>query len=116
MFTRRVVFQLKADSSAEFKRIVEGDVLPLLRSQRGCRHGDTFVTPEFSEAVVNSYWDTEACAEAYGQAPFCDGLKSLSGVLKGAPSVETFHISSSTFHALSANRREAYRASHFGRG
>ena len=115
MFTRRVVFKLKADSSAEFTRIVEGDVLPLLRSQTGCRHGDIFVTPEFSEAVVNSYWDTEACAGAYDRAAFCDGLNLLAGVLEGAPRVERFHISSSTLHMLTASRREAYRSSHIGR-
>jgi hypothetical protein len=40
MFTRRVVFRLKADSSAEFRRIVEGHVPPSLRAQEGCRHED----------------------------------------------------------------------------
>ena len=62
MFARRVVFQIKADSSAEFTRIIQGDVLPLLRAREGCRHGETFITPEYSEAVLNSYWDTEARA------------------------------------------------------
>jgi len=115
MFTRRVVFPIKADHSAEFTRIVDGDVLPQLRLQKGCRHEDSFITPAFSEAVVNSYWDTEACAEAYGRAAFCDGRQSLAGVLEGAPSVETFHISSSTFRLLTASRRQAYRTSHFGK-
>jgi hypothetical protein len=94
---------------------MESDVLPLLRAQKGCRHEDTFITPEFSEAVVNSYWDTEGVAEAYNRAAYSDGLKSLYGMFDGVPRVETFHISSSTFHALTAHRREAYRASHFGR-
>ncbi len=65
MFTRRVIFQIKADSSDEFTRIIRGDIFPLLRAQEGCRHEDTFITPQFSEAVLNSYWDTEARAEAY---------------------------------------------------
>jgi hypothetical protein len=116
MFTRRVVFQIKADSSAEFTRIIRGDVLPVLRAQAGCRHEDTFITPALSEAVVNSYWDTEARAEAYDRAAYKEGLEALAGVLDGAPRVESFHVSSATFHVLTAGRREAYRAAHFGRG
>ncbi len=33
MFTRRVVFQIKADSSAEFTRIARGGILPVLRAK-----------------------------------------------------------------------------------
>lgn len=115
MYTRRVIFQIKADSSAEFTRIVRGDVLPRLRAQAGCRHEDTFITPELSEAVVNSYWDTEARAEAYDSSAYLEGLKALAGVLDGAPRAESFYVSSATFHAITANRREAYRSAHFGR-
>jgi quinol monooxygenase YgiN len=115
MFTRRVVFQLRADSSAEFTRIVEGDVLPVLRAQEGCRHEDTFISSRLSEAVLNSYWDTEARAEAYDRAGHQDALKALAGVLDGEPRVESFHVSSATYHTLTAARREAYRNSRFGR-
>lgn len=53
MSTRRAVFQLKADTSAEFTRIVRVDLLPPLRAREGCRHEDVFVTPELSGAVIN---------------------------------------------------------------
>lgn len=115
MFTRRAVFRLRADSSAEFTRIVEGDVLPMLRVQEGCRHEDTFISPQLSEAVLNSYWDTQAPAEAYGRAGYLDSLKSLAGMLDGEPRVESFHVSSATYHTLTAARREAHRNSRFGR-
>jgi hypothetical protein len=85
MYTRRVVFRLRADSSAEFTRIAGGDVLPVLRAQEGCRHEDTFITPQFSEAVLNSYWDTEARAEAYDRAGYLAALKSLAAVPDGEP-------------------------------
>jgi anti-sigma B factor antagonist len=116
MFTRRAVFQIKAGQSAEFKRIVEGEVLPPLRSQPGCRHEEAFVTPALSEAVLNSYWDTQECAEAYSRAAYPAALVALAEVSEGAPTVETFDISSATFHRLTAPRRKAYRASTFGRG
>jgi hypothetical protein len=111
MFTRRVVFQIMPDSSDEFKRIVEGQFLPPLRAQAGCCHEDTFITPVFSEAVVNSYWDTEEYAEEYARTAYPKGLQALAGVLDGAPLVESFQISSSTFHKIAANRREEYRTS-----
>jgi hypothetical protein len=116
MFTRRVVFRIRADESAEFTRIVEGQFLPPLRAQEGCCHEDTFITPQFSEAVVNSYWDTEERAAVYARTAYPEGLRALAGVLDGAPLVETFHISSATFHKIGANRREEYRTSRRRRG
>lgn len=116
MFTRRVVFRLRPDSSAEFARIVEGRFLPQLRAQQGCRHEDTFITPEFSEAVVNSYWDTEEYAAVYARTAYPEGLQALAGVLDGAPRVETFQISGSTFHKIIANGRGDSRTSPTCRG
>jgi quinol monooxygenase YgiN len=111
MFTRRVVFRIRADSSAEFTRIVEGQFLPPLRAQDGCRHEDTFITPEFSEAVINSYWDTEECAAAYARTAYPEALEALAGVLDGEPRVESFHVSSLTFRQITANRRGWHRTS-----
>ena len=34
------------------------------------RHDDTFISPELSEAVLNSYWDTQECAESYGREAY----------------------------------------------
>jgi hypothetical protein len=116
MFTRRVIMGIKADSSAEFTRIVEGRVLPVLRGQKGCRHADSFTNPILSESVVNSYWDMEEYAEAYAAAADTDGLRDLAGVADGVPRVETFHISSSTFHKVTESNRHAYRAAQLGRG
>ena len=45
-----------------------------------------------------------------------DGLRDLAEVTEGVTLVETFHISSSTFHLVTANRRNAYRAAQLGRG
>ena len=116
MFTRRVIMNIKPGSAAEVGRIFEDEVIPPLRGQKGVRHDDTFISPELSEAVLNSYWDTQECAESYGRAPYTAALKALTEVLEGTPQVATFSISSSAFHQLNAPRREAYRASAFGRG
>ena len=111
MLTRRDIMNLKPGSAAEAGRILEGEIIPRLREQKGMRHDDAFISPELSEAVLNSYWDTQECAEAYVLAAYPSALKALSKVLEGAPQVETFAISSSTFHRVTVHRREAHRAS-----
>ena len=116
MFTRRVIMNIKPGSAAEVGRIFEDEVIPPLRGQKGMRHDDTFISPELSEAVLNSYWDTRECAEAYGRAAYPAALKALAEVLEGKPKVEIFDISSATFHQITARRRAAYRAATFGRG
>ena len=113
MFTRHVIMKLKADSAGGFARVVGGEVIPLLRRQKGFRHEGTFITPELSEAVVNSYWDTKEYAEAYKRAGYPEVLKALAKVVEGAPQVETFEISNSSFHRIRAKRRAANRSSDF---
>ena len=116
MFTRRDIMNIKPGSAAEVGRIFKDEVIPPLRGQKGMRHDDIFISPVLSEAVLNSYWDSQECAESYGRAAYPAALEALSKVLEGRPQVETFNISSSTFHRLTASRREAYRTSKLGRG
>jgi anti-sigma B factor antagonist len=116
MFTRRVILEIKPGSAAEVGRIVADEVVPLMRRQKGMRHDDTFISPELSEVVLNSYWDTQEYAESYGQAAYPAALLALAEVLEGTPRVETFSISSSTYHRLTAPLREAHRTSTLGRG
>ena len=116
MFTRRVIMNIKPGTAAEVGRIFEGEVIPPLRRQRGMRHDDIFISPELSEAVLNSYWDTQEYAERYGLEEYPSALIALAEVLEGTPTVETFSVSSSTFRQVTSRRREAYRASALGRG
>jgi hypothetical protein len=116
MFPRRDILNIKPGSTAEAGRIVEDEVIPPLRGQKGMRHDDTFISPQLSEVVLNSYWDSQECADSYGRATYPAALVALSKVLEGTPRVETFSISSATFHQLTAPRREAHKASTFGRG
>lgn len=116
MFTRRVIMNIKPGSAAEVGRIVADEVVPSLRGQKGMRHEETFITPQLSEAVLNSYWDTQECADSYGLTAYPSALSALSGLLEATPRVETFNTSSATFHRLTASRRAASRESTFGKG
>jgi heme-degrading monooxygenase HmoA len=102
MFARHVTMKLKANSGSEFNRIIENEVLPLLRKQKGFRDEITFIAPERSEAVGNSFWDTKEDAQAYNSTSYPEILKALSKVVEGTPTVETFEVANSTLHKIAA--------------
>ena len=83
MFTRHVIMRIKPDSAAALALIFENEVTPLLRGQKGMRHDDIFISPEISEAVMNSYWDTEGYADAYVRAGLPGGAQGSVGRVGG---------------------------------
>jgi hypothetical protein len=102
MFTRHVIVKLKAKAAPEFTRLIEKEVIPLLRRQKGFLDEITFISPDRSEAVGNSFWETKADAEAYGRAGYPEVMKFLSPVVEGTPTVGTAEVSNSTFHKIAA--------------
>jgi len=97
MFGRQVSLKLKANSGTELTRIVNDEIIPILRKQKGFRDETTFIAPERSEAIANSFWDTKEDAEAYNRTSYPDVLKTLSTVIDGSPTVKTFEFANSTF-------------------
>ena len=104
MFGRQVTLKLKANSATELRRIAETEILPILRKQKGFRDEVTFISPERSEAVANSFWDTKANAEAYELTTYVDVLKTLSNVIDGTPMVKTFEFANSSFHKAATSK------------
>jgi hypothetical protein len=102
MFTRHVVVQLKPKSAPEFTRLIEKEVIPMLRKQKGFLDEVTFISPDLTEAVGNSFWETKADADAYGRTGYPEVMKSLETVINGTPTVGTANVSNSTFHKIAA--------------
>ncbi len=102
MFSRHVTIKLRANSAVEFSRVIENDIIPLLRGQKGFRDEVTFVIPERSEAVALSFWETKEDAEAYSRTGYQEVLKLLSNLVEGDPKIETYDVTSSTFHKIAA--------------
>jgi hypothetical protein len=102
MFTRSVTIDLKANCAPEFTRLMEQQILPLLRTQPGFCDEITFVTPERSKVMAMSFWETAENAETYNRTVYPQVLKILVKVIEGVPMVSTFVIASSTFHRLTA--------------
>ena len=102
MFARRVYLHLKPNSVAELTQRLEKEIIPLLRKQKGFQDEITFVSQSGKEAFGISLWDNPQNAEAYNHGTYPEVTKILATVVEGAPQVETFEVSNSTFHKIAA--------------
>ena len=90
MFGRQVTMKLKDGAVAEFNRITDSEILPLLRKQKGFRDETILIAPERAEVIATSFWDSKEDAETYSRSDYPEVLKVLSNVIEGTPTVKTF--------------------------
>ena len=100
MFARSVSFHLKPGRTAEFTRLLDKDVIPVLRKQKGFQDEIAFVAPGGADAVGISVWDLKESAETYARGAYPGVLKTLAQVVEGTPQVQTYEVSNSTFHKI----------------
>jgi hypothetical protein len=98
MYARSVSFHLKPGRAAEFTQLLDKDIIPMLRKQKGFLDEIALVAPGGADAVGISMWDLEENAATYARGPYASVLKTLEQVVDGAPRVQTYEVSSSTFH------------------
>lgn len=96
MFARKLYMYLKNDGALAFKQKIEGEVIPLLRQQKGFLEQITFVYLNGREVQSFSLWKTAEDAEVYNRETYPRVLRMLAAVIDGAPRVETFEVLSST--------------------
>jgi heme-degrading monooxygenase HmoA len=106
MFARNVTLHLKADKASEFTRMLETDVLPMMRRQPGFKDEITFLATEGDEAVAISLWDKRENAEAYSRETYPAVLQKLERVLVGTPKVDSYEVPISTFHKIGAQSQQ----------
>jgi len=100
MFARTVSFRLKPGRSAEFTQVLDKDVLPVLRKQKGFQDEIALVAPGGEDAIGISLWDTKDNAETYARESYAGVLKTLQPTIQGDPRVQTYDVPSSTFHKI----------------
>jgi hypothetical protein len=88
--------KLKRDAEAQFAKIFENEVVPVLAQQEGFRHALTLSAKERSEVTGITFWSKRQNAENYNSNVYPEVLKSLSSVIDGTPEVKTFVVTSST--------------------
>lgn len=100
MFARSVSFQLKPGRAAQFARLLDDDLIHVLRTQKGFQDEITFVAPGGVDAVGISLWDLKEDADTYARGAYPGVLKTLEQVVEGTPQVTTYEVFNSTFHKL----------------
>ena len=96
MFARKVSMHLKVNGGVEFKKKIEGEVIPLLRKQAGFLDEITFLYPSGKEVHAFSLWQTAEHAEAYNRGTYPEVTKILAPVVEGTPRVQTYEVLNST--------------------
>jgi heme-degrading monooxygenase HmoA len=98
MFSRQVTMRLKKGAAAELARVVEREVVPAMRRQKGFRDEITLVAADRLEAVSTSFWETAEDAEEFNRRAYPAVLESLSRVVEKNPRAATFEVTNSTLH------------------
>jgi heme-degrading monooxygenase HmoA len=100
MFARHVAVKLKPGTLAEFTRVMDDDILPWLRKQKGFLDTITLAVPSGREIVAISFWDQEENARVYNSTSYAEALQLLKKILVGTPQVRTFDVVSSTLQKV----------------
>ena len=87
-FARSVQFALKNGQVDEFKRLMNTEILPLLKQEKGFRQ--TVTVLERNAGMSITVWDDRPSAESYNTKTYPEVLKKLSAVLEGTPSVHMY--------------------------
>jgi hypothetical protein len=103
MIARSVSFHLKPGRAAEFTKLLDTDIIPMLRKQKGFQDEIAFVTPGGADAVGISVWDQKENAENYARTSYPSVLSALKDVVEGTPQVQTYEVSNSTFRKTVAH-------------
>jgi hypothetical protein len=96
MFAHKLSMYLKNDGALAFKHKIEGDIIPLLRKQKGFLEQITFLYLNGREVHAFSLWETAEHAEAYNRGTYPEVVRMLASVIEGAPLVRTYDVLNST--------------------
>lgn len=103
MIARSVSYHLKPGRATDFTKLLDKDIIPMLRRQKGFQDEITLITAGGADAVAISVWDLKDNAETYARSGFPDVLKALRDVVEGTPQVQTYEVANSTFHKTVAH-------------
>jgi hypothetical protein len=100
MFVRNVAIQLKPNTSTEFSKIFDAEVLPLLRKQTGFQNEITYADNGFLNAV--SIWDTKQSADTYEKNSYPQVMSLVEKFVDGTPKIRSGEVLSSTLKTTPA--------------
>ncbi len=96
MFVRNVSINMKPNSVTEFSKIIENQIVPMLRKQPGFRDEVAFVNDNATHVTVISVWESKEQADAFQATGYAEALKSVASLIDGTPKVRTSSVINST--------------------
>jgi hypothetical protein len=100
MVARKVAVRLKPNSLPDFTNLVEHEILPWLKNQKGFLDLIILAVPNSTEIATITFWDDKGNEQAYNSTGYPALLKLLEKLLDGKPYVKTFEVISSTFRGV----------------
>ena len=99
MFARAVSIKVKPGCEAGLSRIVEQEVVPRFRQERGFLGFLVFIRLDGTEALSLSLWDKEKSAGSEGAAELT-ALMALARMIRETPSVHVYKVPDSILRAM----------------
>ena len=96
MYARKLAIQLHQNDVGDFTRVIESQVIPLLRKQPGFRDELVLINPTASQAETISFWNSQENADTFGKGPYAEMLKILATFLKDKPKLQGYYVSLTT--------------------
>jgi hypothetical protein len=98
MYARRLTMKLHQNDAADFTRVIESEIIPLLRKQPGFRDELVLINPADSQAETISLWNSQESADNFGKGPYSDMLKVLGKFIKDKPQLQGYQVAKTTFN------------------
>jgi hypothetical protein len=97
MYARRLTMKLHESDAADFSRVVETEIIPLLRKQPGFRDELVLINPTAAQAETISLWNSQESADTFGKGPYADMLKLIGRFIKDKPQLQGYQVAKTTF-------------------
>lgn len=88
--------QLKKNVLPKFPEVIETEILPLLRRQKGFLEELILMAPNKTELVAISLWENKEFVEIYNREFYPEVVKILNKYVEGFPIVKTFEVEYAT--------------------
>lgn len=102
MYARMVKGHVKPGKFELATRLLEKDVIPLLKRQEGFRDEITFFDKDHKEGFAISFWDNEKALQNYERKVYPEVRQRMADAFEELPIGKDFEVANSTWYKIHA--------------
>jgi len=102
MYARLVKGHMKPGKYESATRMLENEVIPLLKKQKGFRDEVTFFSNDIDESFAISFWDNKSDLEKYTRDVYPQVRDKMAGFFQDQPMARNFEVANSTWYHIHA--------------